>query len=59
MKSDDQDLPLFFWWVVACDFSSFFPDVGRSVRVLQLVHIHIEGHHVGRWEVFAEAVDQH
>lgn len=48
-------LPLFFGQIFSGDFSSFFPDVRGSVRVFQLVHVHVEGHGVGRREVFAEA----
>lgn len=58
-SKDDRrslDVPQFFGsWVFSGDLCSFFPDVGRSVRVFQLVYIHVEGHGVRWWEVFAEA----
>lgn len=48
MEDSAEGLPLFFGKVFSCDLCSFFPDIGRSVRVLQLVHVHVEGHCVCR-----------
>lgn len=50
-------LPLLLGKVFPCDLGGFLPDVGGSVGVLQLVHVHVEGHGVCGGEVFAETGD--
>lgn len=50
-----QDVPLFLGWVFADDFGCFLSDIRGSVRVLQLVHVDVKGHGVGRGQVLAEA----
>ena len=47
--------PLFFRKVLPCDLRCLLPDVVGSVGVLQLVHVHVEGHFVWGGEVLDEA----
>ena len=48
-------LPLFLGKIFSRDLSSFLPDERGPVRVLQLVHVHVERHGVRGREVLAEA----
>ena len=47
--------PLFFGWVLPCYFSSLLSDIVGSVRVLQLIYVHVERHAFRGGEVLAEA----
>lgn len=49
LEDSSSTLPLFLGKVLSHDFSGLFPDVRGSVGILQLVHVHVEGHGVCRW----------